>query len=37
MKDIPSNKELLSLVNEMNQEEIANVSHQPDGEKAETK
>jgi peroxiredoxin len=37
MKDIPSNKELLSLVNEMNQEETANVSHQPDGEKAETK
>ena len=31
MKDIPSNDELLSTVDEMNQEEIVNISHQLDG------
>ena len=36
MKDIPSNEELLSLVDEINQEEIINTIHQPDGETAET-
>ena len=36
MKDIPSNQELLSLVDEMNQEEIAVTSHQLDGEIVES-
>jgi peroxiredoxin Q/BCP len=36
MSDIPSNEELLSLVQEINQEEIVNISHQSDGEIAET-
>jgi len=32
MQDIPSNEELLTLVDEINQEEIINLGHQPDGE-----
>ena len=36
MKDIPSNEELLMLVDEINQEEIINISRQTDGERAKT-
>ena len=36
MKDIPSNEEFLSLVDEMNQEEIVITSHHSDGEIAKT-
>ena len=37
IKDIPSNEELLSLVDKLNQEEAVNISHQPVGGIAETR
>ena len=36
MSDIPSNEELLSLVGEINQEKIVNISHRSNGEIVET-